>query len=61
MMLDGQISTIKGTVRNVTETPQLNRRFGLGIEIIEDDITFREYLKNLEAKTVLQRKKDIKK
>ena len=53
IMPDGQISTIKGTVKHVNESPQSQRRFGIGIEIIEDDTTFRNYLHNLEEKTVL--------
>jgi hypothetical protein len=54
IMPDGHVSFIKGVVRYVKETHQSKRRFGLGIEIIDDDATFRDYLKELEAKTVLE-------
>lgn len=54
IMPDGPVSFIKGIVRYVKETHQSKRRFGLGIEITDDDSTFRDYLKELDAKRVLE-------
>ena len=53
IMPDGQISSIKGMVKHVNESPQSQRRFGIGIEIIKNDTTFRDYLYDLEKKTIL--------
>jgi hypothetical protein len=53
IMPDGQISSIKGMVKHVNESPQSQRRFGIGIEIIKNDTTFRDYLYDLEEKTIL--------
>ena len=55
IMPDGQVSFINGVVRYVIETPHSENRFGVGIEVIYDDTTFNDYLKDLEEKAVIQR------
>jgi hypothetical protein len=55
IMPDGQVSFVSGVVRYLSETPNSEKRFGVGIEIIYDDTTFNNYLKDLEEKVAIQR------
>ncbi len=41
-------SLIKGVVRRIVELPEPNRKFGIGIELIEKDGTYRRLLKFLK-------------
>jgi hypothetical protein len=52
-MPDKSISLLRGIVRRIAEQPDLNRKFGIGIEIIEKDIKYKHFLKffNGQAKT----------
>jgi Tfp pilus assembly protein PilZ len=44
-MPDKSISLLRGIVRRITEQPDSNRKFGIGIEIIEKDIIYKHFLK----------------
>jgi hypothetical protein len=52
-MPDKSISLLRGIVRRITQQPDLNRKFGIGIEIIEKDMIYKHFLKsfNGQAKT----------
>ena len=41
IMADGETATIRGIVKRVTATPDANRRFGIGIEVIEKNLLYR--------------------
>ena len=41
IMPDGETATIKGVVRRITITPDANRKFGIGIEVIEKDMMYK--------------------
>ena len=55
VMPDGNISLLKGVVKNVSKTPMPTLKNGMGVELIEKDSTYRNFLKSIgeekEAKT----------
>jgi Tfp pilus assembly protein PilZ len=50
-MPDKSISLLRGIVRRTTEQADLNRKFGIGIEIIEKDIIYKHFLKFFNGQT----------
>jgi hypothetical protein len=52
MMPDGETATIKGIVRRIMITPNENRKFSIGIEIIEKNMIYRAFVKDIANKEV---------
>lgn len=50
-MPDKSISLLRGIVRRITEQPDLNRKFGIGIELIEKDIIYKHFMKFFNGQT----------
>ena len=50
IMPDGKTASIKGVVKRLTMTPDANRKFGMGVEVIEQDITYKSYLTSINEK-----------
>jgi hypothetical protein len=50
MMPDGETATIRGIVKRIVVTPKENRKFSIGIEIIEKNLIYRTFLKNIADK-----------
>ena len=48
-MPDNRISLLKGIVRRIIELPELVRKFGIGIELTEKDMAYRDLLRSLNA------------
>jgi len=46
-MPDKTVSHLKGIVRRIIELPEPHRKFGIGIELIEKDTTYKHFLKLL--------------
>ena len=46
-MPDKTVSLLKGVVRRIIELPEPHRKFGIGIELIEKDTTYKHFLKLL--------------
>ncbi|MEW6571646.1 MAG: PilZ domain-containing protein [Nitrospirota bacterium] len=44
---DNEVSTLRGVVKRAVTLPASNRRFGIGIELIKRDVTYRFFLKCL--------------
>ena len=49
-MPDGSVSLLKGAVRRIVDLPELHWKFGLGVELIEKDMTYGYYHKFLGKK-----------
>lgn len=49
IMPDGETATIKGIVRRTMLTDRESRQFGIGIEVIEKDLIFRNLVRYAEA------------
>jgi hypothetical protein len=50
-MPDNNNSLLKGIIRRKIELPEIHRKYGLGIELIEKDMVYRHFLKNLQGQT----------
>jgi hypothetical protein len=50
-MPDNNNSLLKGVIRRKIELPESHRKYGLGIELIEKDMVYRHFLKNLKVRT----------
>ena len=48
VMPDGSISLLKGLVKNVSKTPMPTLRNGMGVELIEKDSTYINFLNSVE-------------
>jgi hypothetical protein len=46
-MPDNSISSLKAVVRRNVELPEQYRKFGVGVEVLEQDMTYRDFLKKL--------------
>jgi hypothetical protein len=46
-MSDKITSVLKGIVRRKRDIPESNRKYGLGIELIEKDMVYRYFLRSL--------------
>lgn len=49
LMPDQSTCTLKGIVRRIIEQPESVRKFGIGVELIEKDITYRHLLRSFNA------------
>ena len=43
MMPDGKTSALRGVVKRIVILPDTHRQFGMGVEVIEKDTTYRNY------------------
>lgn len=50
-MPDNTVFLFKGIVRRIIELPEANRKFGIGVELIRKDATYKHFLKNLDGQT----------
>ena len=50
IMPNGKTAWIKGVVKRLTMTPDANRKFGIGVEIIEKDTAYKSYLASITEK-----------
>lgn len=50
IMPNGKTASIKGVVKRLTMTPDANRKFGMGVEVIEKDIAYKSYLTSITEK-----------
>jgi hypothetical protein len=50
-MPDNTNALLKGVIRRKIEFRDANRKYGLGIELIEKDIVYRYFLRSLRTKT----------
>ena len=50
IMPDGKTAVIKGIVKRLVMMPNANRKFGMGVEVIEKDITYKNYLTSITEK-----------
>lgn len=53
MMPDGESATIRGIVKRIMVTPNENRKFGIGIEVIEKNLMYRTLVKHAATKQEL--------
>ena len=56
VMPDGETATIRGIVKRIIVTPDANRKFGIGIEITEKNLTYRTFLKHIADKKIYTEK-----
>ena len=45
MMPDGKTAVLRGVVKRIVILPDTHRKFGMGVEVIEKDTTYRDYMK----------------
>jgi hypothetical protein len=50
IMADGETATIRGIVKRIMVTPDANRKFGIGIEVIEKNLMYSNFVKNIATK-----------
>ena len=50
IMADGETATISGIVKRINETPNANRKFGIGIEVIEKNLLYRNLVNQIAHK-----------
>jgi Tfp pilus assembly protein PilZ len=50
-MPDNTSCLLTGTVRRRVELPESYRKFGIGVELIRKDATYKHFLKNLDGQT----------
>ena len=50
IMADGETATISGIVKRIMVTPDANRKFGIGIEVIEKNLLYRNLVKQIANK-----------
>jgi hypothetical protein len=44
MMPDGKTAALRGVVKRIVILPDAQRKFGMGVEVIEKDTTYRNYM-----------------
>jgi hypothetical protein len=50
VMPDGEIATIRGVVKRVIGTPDAHRKFGIGVEITDKNLMYRNLVRYVAAK-----------
>jgi len=50
IMPDGKTASIKGVVKRLTMTPDANRKFGMGVEVIEKDVIYKSFMTSITEK-----------
>jgi hypothetical protein len=50
IMADGETATISGIVKRIMVTPNENRKFGIGIEVIEKNLLYRNLVNQISNK-----------
>ena len=56
IMADGETATISGIVKRIIVTPNENRKFGIGIEVIEKNLLYRNLVNQIAKKKGLTEK-----
>lgn len=50
-MPDKTVSLLKGVVKRIIELPESDRKFGIGVELIEKDMIYKHFLKFFNGQT----------
>ncbi len=60
-MPDNSIASLKATVRRIVELPEQIRKFGVGVEVLERDMIYKDFLKflNRQVKKPVQTQSSI--
>ena len=53
-MSDKSNSVLKGIVRRMIDMPESNRKYGLGIELIEKDARYIRFVKSVSEKPAIE-------
>lgn len=50
-MPDNSIAFLKATVRRIVELPEQHRKYGVGVEVLEKDMNYKDLLKLLNGRS----------